>query len=91
MTTVSDLNENTELVTLTSSREQVLLNDIDNSANPSHLLNDGLDDIFRTYDLLPVVNEPVKAVPNQRAPMMPMPNLYNCSNITFNVNINVQK
>jgi hypothetical protein len=37
MTTVSDLNENTELVTLTSSQEQVLLNDIDNSANPSHL------------------------------------------------------
>jgi hypothetical protein len=52
MTTVSDLNENTELVTLTSSQEQVLLNDIDNSANHSHLLNDGLDDIFRTYDLL---------------------------------------
>ena len=88
MTTVSDLNENTEL---TSSQGQVLLNDIDNSANPSHLLNVGLDDIFRTYDLLPAANEPVKAVPNQRAPMIPMPNLYNCSNITFNFNINVQK
>ncbi|CAC5390986.1 unnamed protein product [Mytilus coruscus] len=96
-TAISDLNyHSTELMTLSCSKEQVLLADVSDSTDPE-LFNDELNDILKTYDLVREVvpvqttdNAPVNAIP-QRAPMMPMPNLYNCSNITFNYNFNIQK
>lgn len=117
-------NSNVELISLTSSQEQIVMNDISNIENASfEVLSDGLDELFSNCELpTSATGVPTPAVTacnmrsplmpyasannvqtpavsattcNMRSPLMPhvpMPNLINCSNITFNFNINnVQK
>lgn len=83
---ISDTNM--ELVSLTSSQEQVVMNDIHFGEDYFSILNDGLDDLFRNCDV-PAPHPAQAAV--QRSPLGPMPTLMNCSNITFNFNFNIQK